>query len=146
MYGEVVFFVTENDRTEAKIYMPTEAATATAPSGRKLVFFTVPQLERLIKNVIALRPGEYTYRWAYHSRQQVHVLLFSWPGVEETGIAIPEGAGDQILHYMQGTTDLFLTVEPVQVRLQGKISAEAIEAIVLGNTVGLPDVKFKPQG
>jgi hypothetical protein len=143
---EVVFSVTENDRPEAKIYMPTEAATATAPSGRKLVFFTVPQLELLIKNVIAARPGEYTYRWAYHSSQRVHVLLFSWPGIEETGIAIPEGAGDPILHYMQGTSDLFITLEPVQEKLQGKISAEAVEAIVLGNTVGLPDVKFKPEG
>lgn len=130
---------------EPQIYMPEEAATAVAPSGRKLVFFTVPQLELMIKQVIAARPAEYTYRWAYHPVHKVHVLLFSWPDLPGAGIAIPEGAGDMILSFMQGTADVFITVERVQERMQGSVSASEIEAIILGNTVGLPDVKFKPE-
>lgn len=130
---------------EPEIYMPTEAATATAPDGTKLVFFTVPQLEIMIKRVIADRPKEYTYRWAYHPGHRIHVLLFGWPGGEGAGLAIPEGAGDMILNFMLGTSHIYITTEPVQQALSGNISAEEIQRIILGTTVGLPDVKFKPE-
>jgi hypothetical protein len=127
------------------IYMPTEAATATSPEGRKLVFFRVPQLDLLIKGVIASRPTQYTYSWGYHAGQRVHVLLFSWPGEFSAGVAIPEGAGDAVLNYMLGTTTVYVTTEPVQEVLSGSVSAETVQQIVLGNTVGLTDVKFKPE-
>jgi hypothetical protein len=130
---------------EPEIYMPTEAATATAPDGRKLVFFTVPQLDLMIRRVIAARPHEYTYRWGYHPGHKIHVLLFGWPSGEGAGLAIPEGAGDMVLHYMLGTTDVLITTHPVQEALQGNVSAQDIEKILLGNTVRLPDVKFKPE-
>jgi hypothetical protein len=130
---------------EPEIYMPTEAATATAPNGRKLVFFTVPQLDLLIKRVLADRPREVTYRWAYHPGHKVHVLLFGWPNGLGAGLAIPEGAGDMVLNYMLGTTDLFITTQPVQETLQGNVSAETIQRIAAVNTVLLPDVKFKPE-
>jgi hypothetical protein len=130
---------------EPEIHMPLEAATATAPNGRKMVFFTVPQLELLIKRVIANRPKEYTYRWAYHPGHKVHVMLFGWPNGEGAGIAIPEGAGDAILSYMLGTTDVFITSEPVQEKLSGNVSPEVIQQVMYSNTVGLPDVKFKPE-
>lgn len=136
----------ESQAAEPVIYMPTEAATATAPSGRKLVFFTVPQLDLMIKQVLAERPKEYTYRWAYHPGQQVHVLLFGWPTGEGAGLAIPEGVGDAILNYMLGTTDIYITTHPVQAKLIGDVSAEVIQELVLGNTVSLPEVKFKPEG
>lgn len=127
------------------IFAPTEAATAVAPDGRRMIFFTVPQLDVMIKRVIAERPKEYTYRWAYHPGHKVHVLLFGWPGGEGAGIGIPEGTGDMILNFMLGTTDVFITTQPVQERLQGDVSPEVILSIVEGNTVGLPDVKFKPE-
>lgn len=131
---------------DPEIYMPTEAATATGPDGRRLVFFTVPQFQLLIKRVLAGRPTEYTYRWAYHPEQKVHVLLFGWPNGESGGIAIPEGPGDMVLHYMQGATEVFITVEPVQDRLHGQISPREIEKIIRGNTIYLPEVHFKPEG
>ncbi|HYF91725.1 MAG TPA: hypothetical protein VD969_05735 [Symbiobacteriaceae bacterium] len=130
---------------EPTIYMPTEAAMATAPDGRKLVFFTVPQLEVFIKNVIAARPNQYTYSWGYHPGHKVHVLLCTWPEEYSVGLAIPEGPGDAVLSYMQGTTAVYITSEPVQEALSGNVSAERIEQIVLGNTVGLTEVKFKPE-
>lgn len=130
---------------EPQIFMPAEAATATAPDGRKLVFFTVPQLDLMIRSVLAGRPREYTYRWAYHPGHRVHVLLFGWPTGEGAGLAIPEGAGDLVLQYMLGTTDVYITTEPVQETLSGNVSAEAVQKIVFGNTVHLPEVKFKPQ-
>ena len=130
---------------EPEIYMPTEAATATAPNGRKMAFFTVPQLDILIKQVIASRPKEYTYRWAYHPGQRVHVLLFGWPTGHSAGVAIPEGAGDAVLQYLLGITDIYITTEPVQARLSGNVQVEVIQEIVYGNTIGLPDVKFKPE-
>jgi hypothetical protein len=130
---------------EPEIYMPTEAATATAPNGRKLAFFTVPQLDVLIKQVIASRPKEYTYRWAYHPVQKVHVLVFGWPTGQTAGVALPEGVGDAILQYLLGITDIYITTEPVQARLSGDVSVAVIQEIVLGNTIGLPDVKFKPE-
>lgn len=130
---------------EPAIFMPTEAATATAPDGRRLVFFTVPQFEMMIKQVLASQPKEYTYRWAYHPGQRVHVLLFAWPNGDGAGIAIPEGAGDMILNFMLGTTDIYLTTDPVQETLQGDVSAAEVERIVYGNTVHLPGVKFKPE-
>lgn len=131
--------------SEPEIYMPTEAATATAPNGKKLVFFTVPQLDLLIKRVLADRPKEVTYRWGYHPGEKIHVLLFGWPNGAGAGLAIPEGAGDMVLHYMLGTSDVFVTTEPVQEPLQGNVSAEIIQKIAFGNTVLLPDVKFKPE-
>ncbi|HWI50615.1 MAG TPA: hypothetical protein VNT01_00560 [Symbiobacteriaceae bacterium] len=130
---------------EPMIYMPTEAAVATSPDGRKLVFFTVPQLDLLIKNVITARPTQYSYSWGYHPGHKVHVLLFTWPECQGAGIAIPEGTGDMVLNYMLGTTTVYITTEPVQDVLSGEVSAEQIQRIVLGNTVGLTDVKFKPE-
>jgi hypothetical protein len=139
----------ENEQVEGyqepEIYMPTEAATATAPDGRKLVFFRVPQLDLLIKRVIASRPTEYTYRWGYHPGHRIHVLLFGWPSGEAAGIAIPEGVGDGVLNFMLGTTDVYVTTEPVQDRLSGHVSAEVIQQVIFGNTVALPEVKFKPE-
>ena len=135
---------TEEPR-DPEIYMPAEAATATAPDGRRLIFFMVPQLELLIKRVLAARPREYTYRWAYHPGHKVHVLLFGWPDGQAAGIAIPEGAGDAVLHDMLGTTDVFVTTEPVQERLQGSVDAEQIDSLVRGNTLHLPQVIFKPE-
>lgn len=138
--------MSEQDETRApEIFMPAEAATATAPDGRRLLFFTVPQLDLIIKRVIAARPKEYTYRWAYHSGQKVHVLLFGWPTGDSAGIAIPEGPGDMVLHYMLGTTDVYITVEPVQERLSGSVDAEEIDRLMRGITVGLPQVQFKPE-
>lgn len=130
---------------DPEIYMPTEAATATAPDGRKLVFFTVPQLDLLIKRVLSAQPQEYSYQWGYHAGQKVHVLLFQWPGIEGAGIAIPEGVGDVILHYMIGTTSVYITTEPVQEQLSGDVSPQTIHAIMVGNTVGLTEVKFRPE-
>ncbi|MFZ5826852.1 MAG: hypothetical protein ACOY94_21380 [Bacillota bacterium] len=130
---------------EPEIYMPTEAATATAPDGKKMVFFTVPQLELMIKHVISARPTEYSYRWGYHPGHKVHVLLFGWPTGQGAGIAIPEGTGDMVLNFMLGTSDLYITTEPVQERLQGNVSAEEIDKIRFGNTAYLPGVKFKPE-
>lgn len=130
---------------EPEIYMPTEAATATSPDGKKVVFFTVPQLEVMIKQVIAARPKEYSYRWGYHPGQKVHVLLFGWPTGHGAGIAIPEGAGDMVLNYMLGTSDIYITTEPVQERLRGNVDAAEIDKIRFGNSIYLPDVKFKPE-
>lgn len=130
---------------EPEIFMPSEAATATAPDGRKLVFFTVPQLDLMIKRVIATRPSEYSYRWAYHPGHRVHVLLFEWPSGEGAGLAIPEGVGDSLLHFMLGTTDVYVTTDMVQERLQGDVSAQTIQEIIYGNAVYLPGVKFKPE-
>lgn len=130
---------------EPEIYMPTEAATATAPDGKRMVFFTVPQLELMIKQVIADRPTEYSYRWGYHPGHKVHVLLFGWPTGQGAGIAIPEGTGDMVLNFMLGTSDLYITNEPVQERLQGNVATEEVDRIRFGNTVYLPGVKFKPE-
>lgn len=134
------------DAQEPAIYMPTEAATATAPDGRRLIFFTVPELELMIKQVLAARPKEYSYRWGYHPGEKVHVLLFGWPSGHGAGLAIPEGVGDGILNYMLGTTDLYITAEPVQERMQGEVLPEVIDQIRRGMTVYLPSVKFKPEG
>jgi len=129
---------------EPEIFMPTEAATASGPQGRRLVFFTVPQLDLFIKRVRASRPAAYTYRWAYHPGEKLHVLLCEWPMGEAVGLAIPQGVGDNLLHYMAGTTDLFLTTLPVQERLQGTITSDEVHKIILGNTLYLPDMKFTP--
>jgi hypothetical protein len=130
---------------EPEIYMPEEAATAVSPEGKKMVFFTVPQLDLLIKQVLAARPKSYTYRWAYHAGQKVHVLLVEWSSGQSAGLAIPEGPGDLILHFLLGTTDLYITVEPVEEKLKGSVSGETIAALVYGSTVALPGVKFKPE-
>jgi hypothetical protein len=130
------------DPTQPMIVMPVEAATATAPDGRRLVFFTVPQMGALIEEVHVARPATYTYQWGYHPTEKMHVLLFRWPGGPSGGVAIPEGAGDQILLFMTGTTDVFLTVMPVQGRLQGTVATGVVEEIINGPTVSLPHVKF----
>lgn len=130
---------------EPTIIMPTEAATATAPDGRRLVFFTVPQLGPLIRKVMADTPSEVTYQWGYHPGERIHVLLFSWPNQQGAGLAIPEGAGDQVLLFMTGTTNLYLTTSPVQARLQGEVKAEVIDEIIRGETILLPSVKFAGQ-
>jgi len=129
---------------EPEIFMPTEAATASGPEGRRLVFFTVPQLDLFIKRVLASRPAEYSYRWAFHPSERMHILLCEWPSGHAVGLAIPEGVGDNVLHYMAGTTDLFLTTEPVQERLQGNIAFDEVHKIIRGNTLYLPDMKFTP--
>ena len=125
--------------------MPAEAAAATAPDGRKLVFFTVPQLDTLIKQVLAAQPGKYSYQWGYHAEHKVYVLLFQWPGIDGAGISIPEGVGDLILHHMTGTTSVYITTEPVQERLSGEVSPETIRAVMVGNTIGLTEVEFRPE-
>lgn len=130
---------------EPEIYMPTEAATATAPDGKKLVFFTVPQLDVMIKQVVAAQPKEYSYRWGYHPGHRIHVLLFGWPTGHGAGIAIPEGPGDMVLNFMLGLSDVYITTEPVQERLRGNVAAAEIDKIRFGVTVYLPDVKFKPE-
>jgi len=135
----------EEINREPTIFMPTEAVTATGTDGQKLVFLRIPQLELMIKQVIAARPKEYTYRWAYHPTHKVHVLLFQWPSGEGAGVAIPEGAGDAVLTFMLGTSHIYITSEAVQERLSGDVTPEEIGKVVLGNTVGLPDVKFKPE-
>ncbi len=135
----------ESQLMEPEIFMPTEAATATAPDGKRLVFFTVPQFDLLIKRVLAARPREYTYQWGYHPEHRVHVLLFAWSGIAAGGLAIPEGVGDTILHYMLGTTDVYITVEPVQGRLEGSVDPLVINQIMKANTMHLPEVHFKPE-
>lgn len=129
---------------EPQIFAPVGAATAVAPDGRRLIFFQVPQLDLMIKRVIAERPTQFTYRWAYHPGHKVHVLLFGWPTGEGAGIAIPEGSGDPILQFMQGKADVFITTLPVEERLTGNVPASAIQAVIMDNTVGLPDVEFQP--
>lgn len=135
----------QSQSIEPEIYMPSEAATAIAPDGRKMVFFTVPQLDLLIKQVLADRPKECTYRWGYHPGHKIHVLLFGWPSGQGAGLAIPEGAGDMVLTFMLGLSDVYVTTEPVQQVLQGAVTGEKIQQIVMGNTVLIPEVKFKPE-
>jgi len=134
------------DGQEPVIYLPAEAGTATAPDGRKLVFFSVPALDLMIKQVLAEQPRQYTYRWGYHPRERLHVLLFAWPTGHGAGLAIPEGVGDPILHFMLGTTDVYITSAPTGDKLGGPATPEAIDQIRRGMTVYLPEVKFKPEG
>ena len=131
---------------EPVVYLPTEAGTAIAPDGRKLVFFSVPALDVMIKQVLAAQPREYTYRWGYHPGERLHVLLFGWPTGHGAGLAIPEGVGDAILNFMQGTTDVYITAAPVGDKLRGPVTPEVIDELRFGMTVYLPDVKFKPEG
>lgn len=128
---------------ETEIFMPTTVATATGQDGHKKVFFTIPQIEGLIKRVRDSRPREFTYRWAYHPRHNVHVLFANWPSSDAVGIAIPEGTGDWVLNYMLGVTDIYLTTEPVE-HLQGTVNHDEIQKVASGNTVPLFGVKFKP--
>lgn len=130
---------------EPVIYMPAEAGTAFAPDGRKLVFFSVPELDVMIKQVLAASPDQYTYRWGYHPGERLHVLLFGWPTGHGAGLAIPEGAGDAVLNFMLGTSDVYITSQPLGERLEGDASPEAIDRIRFGFTVYLPTVKFKPE-
>lgn len=131
---------------DPEIYMPEEAATATSPEGKRLVFFTVPQLNLFIKQTLASRHTEYSYRWAYHPVHKVHVLIFGFPDGTVAGIAIPEGAGDSILEYMdQQTTQVYVTTEKVQEKFRGDVSPNEVARVVYGNTVYLPDVQFDRQ-
>ncbi|MEW8977648.1 MAG: hypothetical protein AB2385_04510 [Symbiobacterium sp.] len=130
---------------EPVIYMPAEAGTAFAPDGRKLVFFSVPELDVMIKQVLAASPDQYTYRWGYHPGERLHVLLFGWPTGHGAGLAIPEGAGDAVLNFMLGTSDVYITSQPLGERLEGDASPEGIDRIRFGFTVYLPNVKFKPE-
>lgn len=131
---------------EPMVFMPNEVATLFAPDGKKLAFFTMPQLDLLIKNVLASSPEGFTYQWGFHAAERVHVLFVRWSEELAIGVAIPEGVGDEVLEHLLGTADLFLTTIPVEERLSGQVTEEAIEAIVYGNTVALPDIKFNPEG
>jgi hypothetical protein len=131
---------------EPIIYMPSEAATVFAPDGKKLAFFTLPEIDLLIKNVIAAQPAGFTYQWGYHAGQRVHVLFVRWTDQLALGVAIPEGVGDAVLAHLLGTTEIYLTTEPVQEQLAGTVDEKMIKRIIYGNTLYLPDVKFKPEG
>lgn len=133
------------EHQEPVVYLPTEAGTAIGPDGRKMVFFRVPPLELMIKQVLASQPKEYSYRWGYHPGERLYVLLFGWPSGHGAGLAIPEGPGDAVLNFMLGTSDLYITVEPVAERLSGQVTPEVIDRLRYGLTVHLPDVKFKPE-
>lgn len=124
------------------IFMPEQAATAEGPDGRRLVFLYLPQAENIIRELLANPPTEYTYRWAYHAGQQVHILLVLWHDRAELGVAIPEGAGDSILAFMTGTCDLYLTLVPVQQVVQETMSHAEVQKIISGYTVPLPDLAF----
>lgn len=131
--------------SEPMIFMPTEAATVFAPDGKKLAFFTMPQIDLLIKNVLATNPEGFTYQWGFHAGERVHVLFARWTEELAVGVAIPEGVGDAVLSHLLGTTEIFLTTHPVQEALAGQVTAEAVESIVYGNTVRLPEIKFSPE-
>jgi len=135
----------QGEAAEPRIYLPAAAATAVGAAGKRLLLFQVPELDLMIKRVLASRPREYTYRWAYHPGHRLHVLLFGWPCGEGAGIAIPEGAGDAVLSFMLGVTDVYITTEPVAGPGGADLPPEAIDRIRYGNTVHLPDVKFKPE-
>ncbi|HEY8347453.1 MAG TPA: hypothetical protein VIL07_09320 [Symbiobacteriaceae bacterium] len=128
------------------IYTPDEAAVTTAADGRRMVFFTVPEADLMIKRVLAADPKEYTYRWAYHPGLRVHVLLFGWPNGEGAGLALEEGRWDGILNQMLGTTDVYITTLPVAGLTGADADSEAVRRVLVGMTVWLPQVKFKPEG
>lgn len=136
--------MSDTEMNQPPIYLPTDAAIASEPDGRKIVLFYVPELDVMIKQVLAAQPDQYTYRWGYHPGAQMHVLLFGWPTGQGAGLAIPEGAGDALLNYLLGLTDIYVTSHPLE-ELQGGATPEAIDHVRLGNTVYLPDVKFKPE-
>lgn len=129
-----------------QIFMPEQAGTALGPDGRKLAFFYVPQLEAQVHRLLGARPREFTYRWAYHPGHRVHVLFAYWPvapdGVE-MGVAIPEGAGDAILDFLVGESDIYITLQPVKEKLRDTMTAEEIAALINGPTAGLIGVKFR---
>ncbi|MFO7173059.1 MAG: hypothetical protein DIU70_008870 [Bacillota bacterium] len=130
------------------IYMPEQAHSALGPGGERLAFFYVPQLELEIKQVLAARPREFTYRWGYHPGHRIHVLLVYWPtgdgqGVQ-AGISIPEGPGDALLDFLQaGETDIFLTLEPLPEGLPESLPAAEVQRILAGLTVPLRGVRFQ---
>lgn len=130
--------------SEPMIFMPTEAATVFAPDGKKMAFFTMPQIDLLIKNVLATNPEGFTYQWGFHAGERVHVLFARWTEELAVGVAIPEGVGDGVLSHLLGTTEIFLTTQPVE-GLVDQVTAEVLEKIVYGNTVRLPDIKFNPE-
>ncbi|OBF17516.1 hypothetical protein [Mycobacterium sp. ACS4331] len=131
--------------SEPMIFMPTEAATVVAPDGKKMAFFMIPQIDLLIKSVLAVSPEGFTYQWGFHAGERVHVLFVRWTEQLAVGMAIPEGVGDAVLSHLLGTTEIFLTTHPVQEALSGQASAKAVEAIIYGNTVRLPEIKFSPE-
>lgn len=131
-----------------RIYMPEQAHTAAGPGGERLLFLYMPQFEIEIKQILAAKPREFTYRWGYHPGHQIHVLLVFWPlGQEQgvqAGISIPEGPGDALLDYLEGqTTDVFLTLEPLEGRLTERTPAQEIAALLAGLTVPLRGVRFQ---
>lgn len=130
---------------EPVVYAPDEAAVSTAEDGRKLVFFTVPEAELMIKRVLATEPAEYSYRWAYHPGLRLHLLLFGWPNGEGAALALEEERWAGVLNQMLGTTDLYLTIHPVAEKIGRGDDAEAVRRVQAGMTVWLPGVKFKPQ-
>lgn len=132
--------------SEPMIFMPTEAATIIAPDGGKLAFFTMPQIDLLIKNVLATSPEGFTYQWGYHAGERMHVLFARWTQELAVGVAIPEGVGEELLRFLMGTTEIFLTTHPVQEALSGDVGAEQIEQIAYGNTIRLPEITFNPEG
>lgn len=125
------------------IFMPEQAATAEAPDGRRMAFFYVPQAEGLIKRLLADPPSAYTYRWAYHAGHRVHILFVWWHDREALGLAIPEGAGDQVLDFITGCADVCLTLVPVQQEFRERMGHQDIERIIGSLTVGLPALQFQ---
>jgi len=128
------------------VYAPDEAAVGQGEDGRRMVFFTVPEAELMIKRVLAASPTEYSYRWAYHPGLRMHVLLFGWPNGEGAALALEEDRWSGILNQMLGTTDVYLTIHPVAGRIGPGAPLEALHKVQNGFTVWLPGVKFKPEG
>jgi hypothetical protein len=123
--------------------MPEQGATVIAPDGRKLVFLRVPQLGPLLKQILAAQPTEVTYRWAYHAGHRVHVLFVYWNSGHQVGVAIPEDEGEQVLAFLEGTSDVFLTEAAVD--LPESASKEQLEAVIYSTTVPIPRVQFQRQ-
>lgn len=138
---------TEQEQSEKlpEVYMPEEAATVTAPDGRRLVFLRVTQASPLIKVILAAQPKEVTYRWAHHTGHKIYVLFVYWDSGHQVGIAIPEGVGDQVLDFLEGQTDIFITELEVQERMKENVSKEALEEVIYGMTIPIPQVKFRRQ-
>lgn len=128
------------------VYEPDEAAVSQGEDGRRMVFFTVPEAELMIKRVLADSPKEYSYRWAYHPSLRTHFLLFGWPSGEGAALALEEERWSGILNQMLGTTDIYLTIYPVAERIGAGAPREAVQKVQNGLTVWLPGVKFKPEG
>lgn len=126
--------------------MPEEAATVTSPDGRRMLFLRVPQAVRLLQEVLGAQPTEVTYRWAYHPGHKIYVMFVYWNSGHQVGLAIPEGAGDPVLSFLEaGTCDAFITEAEVEKNLDEHATKEIIEQIIYGVTVPVPQVKFQRQ-